>query len=141
MLRVLAALLALGAIQGCGRSVELDPRDREAVEAGEVGCDHTSAYVTLKIVNRSGFDIVVHVFRGSGGGRSLRPAVMARSTTRKRVSRMLLDGTGRIELEIVRGGLHSGQQRSISLSPLMCDVGTLMIAADPSMSMYGGADL
>lgn len=135
---VLAAFMALAVIQGCGKYVELDPRDEEAVADT---CDHTSASVTLKVVNRSGFDIVIHVFRGSGGGQSLRPAVMARSTTRKRVSRMLLDGTGRIELEIVRGGLHRAQQRPISLSPLMCDVGTLMIAADPNMSMYGGADL
>lgn len=138
---VLAAIMALGLIQGCGKRVEVDPRDEAAVAAGESGCDRRSASVNLKIVNRSAFDIVIRVHRGSGGGQSLRPAVFARTTTTKRVSRSLLSGSGWIELQIVRGGLHRPQQHPIHLTPLMCNVGTLMIAADPNMSMYGGADL
>ncbi len=141
-MRLIAVFMALAVMQGCGSRVELDPRDTEGLEQWEDLCNRRSATVTLNIENRSTFNVRIRIHRSGGGpGWVLLPTVMSRETTSRAVSRMFLDGTGYITLELLSGGLIMRKPGRIWMTPLTCATGTLVIEPDPAMSNYVGADI
>ena len=138
---ILAAFMALGLIQGCGKHVEVDPRDEAVVASYEESCDRRSPTVTLVVENQGTFSMKVHVISRSGFRRRLQPTVHGFQTERITVNRNLMDSGGYLILEITGGGLVVSPPRPIPLSPMSCDVGTLWIAPSPAMSSYAGSDI
>jgi hypothetical protein len=124
---------------GCGRQVDLDPRDQEAMEDYSLGCDRNSASVELKIINRGSASVDVYLYTRAGGRRRI--GMIGGFAKRLKV-------VGRYELQL--GGAFVIQQSSgltigsgeaiVYLNPLACNVGTLEIGSTVNLSSYMGMD-
>lgn len=138
---LLSLILFLATACGPGQ-VELDPRDEAVLEGYLDRCDRSSSRATLVVDNQSAFRVKIHLISRSGSRWTLQPTVRSlQNGLRINVSRQLLDNSGGyIMLELLGGGLIMVPPRPIPLTPLSCDVGTLIISPSPSMSMYAGAE-
>jgi hypothetical protein len=142
-MRLILALLALAVLQGCGKYAELDPRDEKGASEWEDSCNRTSPSVTLNIENRSTFSFRIRIHRDPRGpGWPVLPSVqIGPGKTSRSVPRMFLDGRGFITLELTGGGMIFREPGPIYMTPLICDVGTLVVEPDPAMSNYVGMDI
>ena len=143
MLAFLALIIAivLFGVAGCGRNVELDPRDAEALAAyeEESGCDRNTPTVTLKILNRGSAAVEVYLQGRSGATRRI-GLFHGFERRLKSVGRYELDLGGSFLLRQASGlsigtGIHT-----VPLNLLQCDVGILEIGASVSSSFYMGMD-
>jgi hypothetical protein len=117
--------------------VPVDPRDEEAVRALEKSCNRLSN-ATLKVVNRSTFDVKLTIIFRSGGNWPITGFVPP-GRSGYTVPRHAFESGGGIVIVPVRGGMSSGDGY-VSLMPLQCDVGTLEIGPTLNQSYFTGAD-
>ena len=126
---------------GCGRNVDLDPRDAEALAQyeEETGCDRNSPTVELKIQNRGSAAYDVWLFSRAGSKRRIglisgfdkRLKILNRSELRLGSTFVIRQSSG---LTIGSGEYH------VETNLLSCDVGYLELGATLNMSQYIGMD-
>jgi hypothetical protein len=138
LISILAAVFLFFTV-GCGRQVDLDPRDVEAMDQYGYSCDRNSASVELKIINRGSASVDVYLYTRAGGRRRI--GMIGGFAKRLKV-------VGRYELQLggafllrQSSGLSVGNGEAVvQLNPLSCDVGTLEIGSTVNLSSYMGMD-
>lgn len=138
---ILAATALFVAVGACGRQVELDPRDAEALAEyeEETGCDRTTVTVQLKINNRGSAGYDVYLYSRSGGRRRL-GSIGGFAKRLKLVSRYELEIGGTFVVTQSSGLIIGSGTYRVPVNLLNCDVGYLELGPSLELSHYIGMD-
>jgi hypothetical protein len=144
LMKVLAAVaiaVVLFVMTGCGRQVDLDPRDAEALAAyeEEYGCDRNSPMVELKIHNRSSASFDVWLFGRAGAKRRI-GNIGGFDKRLKQVSRYELELGSTFVIRQSSGLTIGSGEYHVPVGLLSCDVGYLELGPNLNMSHYIGMD-
>jgi hypothetical protein len=137
----IVAATMLWVVAGCGRQVDLDPRDVEAFAEyeEESACNRTNVSVELKIRNRGSASYELYLYSRSGGRRRV-GTIYGFEKRLKILSRVELQLGGAFLVRQSSGLTIGTGEYVVPINLLQCDVGYLELGPTLQMSHYIGMD-